>query len=158
MFGGFLDRGAPGKVGVCDWGAKRADPKVVAHIANLLGALAQAPTSSVLVLSYPARLRLAVDEYAQLLRYAQEAFGPEVPICVHGCNQLAHSTLDCLFFILDLEGVPEDWQGEHLVAPRTRLQDRTLVRTTRSSRQGPYQPVGSRDRMTRLNRSEELQQ
>ena len=34
MFAGLADGGAPGNVGVRVWGAKPADPKVVAHIAN----------------------------------------------------------------------------------------------------------------------------
>ena len=41
MFAGLVDGGAPGNVGVRVWGAKPADPKVVAHIANLLGAPAR---------------------------------------------------------------------------------------------------------------------
>ena len=109
MFPGLVDRGAPGNVGVRIWGAKPADPKVVAHIAGLLGARAPAQTTSVRVGGYPAQGDLAVDEYAQLRRYAWEAFGPEVPICVHRCTQLAHSTLDRPVFDLELEGVPKDW-------------------------------------------------
>ena len=72
MFAGLVDGGAPGNVGVCVWGAKPADPKVVAHIANLLGAPAPAQTTSVCVRGYPAQLGLAVDEYVQLRRYAQD--------------------------------------------------------------------------------------
>ena len=109
MFAGLVDGGAPGNVGVRIWGATPADPKVVAHIAGLLGAPAPAQTTSVRVRGYPAQL--AVDKYAQLRRYAQEVFGPEVPTCVHRCTQLAHSTLDWPVFDLELEGVPEDWQG-----------------------------------------------
>ena len=90
---------------------------MVAHIANLLGAPAPAHTTSVRVLGYPAQLGLAVDEYAQLRRYAREAFGPEAPIRVHRCTKLAHSTLDRPVFDLELEGVPEDWQGVRLGAP-----------------------------------------
>ena len=86
MFAGLVDGGAPGNVGVRMWGAKPADPKVVAHIANLLGAPAPAQTTSVQVRGYPAQLGLALDEYAQLRRYAQEAFGPVVPNCVHRCT------------------------------------------------------------------------
>ena len=108
MFAGLVDGGAPGNVGVRVWGAKSADPKVVAHIANPLGAPAPAQTTSVRVGGYPAQLGLAVDEYAQLRRYAREAFGPEAPIRVHRCTQLAHSTLDRPVFDLELEGVPED--------------------------------------------------
>ena len=44
MFAGLVDGGAPGNVGVRVWGAKPADPKVVAHIASLLGAPAPAQT------------------------------------------------------------------------------------------------------------------
>ena len=157
MFAGLVDGGAPGNVGVRVWGAKPADPKVVAHIANLLGAPAPAQTTSVRVRGYPAQLGLAVDEYAQLRRYAQEAFGPEVPIRIHRCTQLAHSTLDRPVFDLELEGVPEDWQGVRLGAPDTRLPDRTWERTTRSARQGRCQPVGPRARMTRLKGSGEVQ-
>ena len=72
-----------------------------------------------------------------------------MPICVHRCTQLAHSTLDRPVFDLELEGVPEDWQGAWLGAPDNRLPDRVLERTTRSSRQGRYQPLGPRARMTR---------
>ena len=64
MFVGLVDGGAPGNVGVRGWGAKPADPKVVAHIADLLGALAPAQTTSVRVRGYPGQLGLAVDEYA----------------------------------------------------------------------------------------------
>ena len=111
MFAGLVDSGAPGNVGVCFWGAKPADPKVVPHIANMLGAPAPVQTTPVRVRGYPAQLGLAVDEYAQLRRYAQGAFGPEVPIRVHRCAQLAQSTLDRPVFDLEPEGVPEDWQG-----------------------------------------------
>ena len=149
IFAGLVDGGAPGNVEVRVWGAKPADPKVVAHIANLLGAPAPAQTTSVRVRGYPAQLGLAMDEYAQLRRFAREAFGPDVPIRVHRCTQLAHSTLDRPVFDLELEGVPQDWQGVRLGAPDTRLPDRTWERTTRSSRQGRYQPVGPRARMTR---------
>ena len=45
--------------------------------------------------------------------------------------------------------MPEDWQGVRLGAPDTRLLDRPLERTTRSSRRGPYQPLGVRVRMMR---------
>ena len=158
MFAGLVDGGAPGNVGVRVWGTKLADPKVVAHIASLLGAPALAQTTSVRVRGYPAQPGLAVDEYAQLRRYAQEAFGPEVPIRVHRCTQLAHSTLDRPVFDLELEGVPEDWQGVRLGAPDTRLPDRLWERTTRSSRQGRYQPVGPRARMTRPEGSGKGQQ
>ena len=34
-----------------------------------------------------------MDDYAQLRRYAREAFGSEVNIRVHRCTQLAHNTL-----------------------------------------------------------------
>ena len=149
MFAGLLDGGAPGNVGVRVWGAKPADPKVVALIANLLGAPAPAQPTSVRVRGYPAQLGLAVDEYAQLRRWAQEAFGSEVPIRVHRCIRLAQSTLDRPVFDLELEGVPEDWQGARLGAPNTHLPNRHWERTTRSSRQGRYQPVGPRARMTR---------
>ena len=124
MFAGLVDGDAPGKVGVQVWGTKPADPKVVAHIAGLLGAPASAQTTSVRVQGYPAQLGLAVDEYAQLRRYAQDAFGPEVPIRVHCYTELAHSTLDGPVCDLELEGVPEDWQGVRLGAADTRLCDR----------------------------------
>ena len=158
MFAGLVDGGAPGNVGVRIWGAKPADPKVVAHIASLLGAPAPAQTTSVRVRGYPAQLGLVVDEYAQLRRYAQEAFGPEVPIRIHHCTQLAHSTLDWPIFDIELGGVPEDWQGARLGAPDTRLPHRLWARTTRSSRQGRYQPVGPKARMTRPEGSGEGQQ
>ena len=90
-----------------------------------------------------------MDEYALLRRYAQEAFGPDVPIRVHHCTQLAHSTLDRPVFDLELQGVPEDWQGVQLGAPDTRLPDRLWEQTSRSSRQGRYQPVGPSARLTR---------
>ena len=77
-----------------------------------------------------------MDEYAQLRRYAEDAVGQEVPICVHRCTQLAHGTLDRPVFDLELEGVPEDWQGVRLGTPNTRLPSRLWERTTRSSRQG----------------------
>ena len=70
MFADLLDGCSPGNVGVRVWGAKPAGPKVVAHIATLLGAPAPAPTTSVRVRGYPAQPGLAVDEYAQLRRYA----------------------------------------------------------------------------------------
>ena len=155
MFAGLVDGGAPGNVGVRVWGTKPADPKVVARIAGLLGAPAPMQTTSVRVWGYPAQLALAVDEYAQLRRYA---FGPEVAIRVHRCTQLAHSTLDRPVFDLELEGVPEDWQGVRLGAPNTRLPERLWERTTRSSHQGRYQPVGPRARMTRPEGSEEGRQ
>ena len=56
---------------------------VVAHIASLLGALTPSQTTSVRVQGYPAQLGLAVDEYAQLRRYANQAFGSEVDIHIH---------------------------------------------------------------------------
>ena len=94
---------------------------MVAHIAGLMGAPAPAQTTGVRVQGYPSQLGLAVDEYVQLRRYALEAFGPEVPIRVHRYNHLAHSTLDWPVFDLELEGVPEDWQGvPRLGAPNTR--------------------------------------
>ena len=74
------------------------------------------------------------------------------------CTQLAHSTLDRPVFDVELEGVPEGWQGLLLGAPDTRLPDRTWERTTRSSRQGRYHPVGPRARMTRPKGSDEVQQ
>ena len=80
-----------------------------------------------------------------------------MPIRVHHCAQLAHSTLDRPVFDLELEGVPE-WQGVRLGAPDTRFPDRTWERTTRSSGQGRYQPVGPRARMTRPKGSGEVQQ
>ena len=70
-------------MGVRVWGTKPADPKVVVHIAGLLGTPAPAQTTRVRVRGYPTQLGLAVDEHAQLRRYAREAFGPEVPIRVH---------------------------------------------------------------------------
>ena len=66
MFAGLVDGGARGNVGVRVWGTKPADPKVVAHIASLLGAPAPAQTASVRVQGYPAQLGLVVDEYAQV--------------------------------------------------------------------------------------------
>ena len=134
MFAGLVHGGAPGNAAVRVWGAKPADPKVVAHIANLMGAPAPAQTTSVRVRGYPAQLGLAADEYAQLRRYAREAFGPEAPIRVHRCTQLAHSTLDRPVLDVELEGVPEDWQGVRLGAPDTRLPHRTWERTSRTSR------------------------
>ena len=102
------------------------------------GAPAPGQTTSVRVRGYPAQVGLAVDEYAQLRRYAQEAFGPVVPIHVHRCTQLAHSTLDRPVFDLELEGVLEDWQGVRLVTPNTRLPDRSWEQITRSCSQGRY--------------------
>ena len=80
-----------------------------------------------------------------------------MPIRVHRRTQLARSTLDRPVFDLELEGAPEDWQGVRLGAPDTRLPDRLWERTTRSSRQGLYQPVGPRARMTRPEGSGEGQ-
>ena len=100
--------GAPGNVGVRLWGTKLSSPAVVAHIANLLGVPAPSQTTSVRLRGYPAQLGLAVDDYAQLRRYAKEAFGADVNIRVHRSTQLAHSTLDRPVFDLELEGVPED--------------------------------------------------
>ena len=65
-FAGLVGGGAPGNVGVLFWGTKPADPKVVAHIAGMLGAPAPVQTTSVRVRGYPAHLGLARDEYAQL--------------------------------------------------------------------------------------------
>ena len=107
---------------------------MVSLVASLLGAPSLAQTTSVRVRGYPAQLGLAVDEYAQLRRYAQEAFGPEVPIRVHRCTQLAHSSLDRPVFHLELEGVPEDWQGARVGALDTRLPNLRREGTTRSSR------------------------
>ena len=81
-----------------------------------------------------------------------------MPIRVHRCTQLSHSTLNRPVFDLELEGAPEDWQGARLGAPDTRLRDRRGERTARSSRQGRYQPVGPRARMTRPEGSGEAQQ
>ena len=134
------------------WGSESggpANPTVVEHIAALLRAPAPTQMTYVRVRGYPSQLGVAVDEYAQLRRYAKEAFGSEVTIRVHRCTQLAHSTLDRLVFSLELEGVPEDWQSVLLLALDTRLPDRLRERTTRSSRQGHYEPVGPRARMTR---------
>ena len=111
MFAGLVDGGTPATWGSASGGAKPADPKVVAHISSLLGAPASAQTTCVRVRCYPAQPGLAVDGYAQLWRYTQEAFGPKVPIRVHRYTQLAHSTLERPVFDLELEGVPEDWQG-----------------------------------------------
>ena len=58
---------------------------VVADIAGLLGAPATSQTLSVRFRGYLAQLGLAVDEYAQLRRYAKEAFGSKVNIHVHRC-------------------------------------------------------------------------
>ena len=91
LFAGLVDGGAPGNVGVHLWWTKLASPAVVAHIASLLGAPAPSQTTSVRVRGYPAQLGVAVDEYAQLRRYAKEAFGSEVNIRVHRCTQLAPS-------------------------------------------------------------------
>ena len=85
-------------------------------------------------------------------------FAGLVDICVHRCTQLAHSTLDRPVFDLELEGVPEDWQGAWLGASDNRLPDRVLERATRSSRQGRYQSLGPRARMTRPEGSGEDQQ
>ena len=108
MFAGLVDGGAPGNVALGVWGTKPGGPKVAAHVANLPGAAVPAQTTSVLVRGYPAQLGLAVDEYAQLRHYAQEAFGPQVPIRVHRCTPLSHSTLDRPGLDLELEGAPED--------------------------------------------------
>ena len=59
---------------------------VVALIASLLGAPAPSKTTFVRVRGQPAQLGLAVDKYAQLRRYAEEAFGSEVNIRVHRCT------------------------------------------------------------------------
>ena len=124
---------------------------MVAHIAGLLGALAPAHTTSVRVRGYLAQLGLALDEYGHLQRYAEEAFGPEVPIRVHRCTQVAHNTLDRLAIDLELEGVREDWRpaGVRRGALDTRLPDRLWERSTHSSRQGGDQPVRPRPRMAR---------
>ena len=50
MFAGPVDGGAPGNVGVRVWGIKPANPKVAAHVANLLGAPVPAQITSVRVL------------------------------------------------------------------------------------------------------------
>ena len=72
------------------------------------------------------RRKINMDDYAQLRRYAKEAFGSELTIRVHRCTQLAHSTLDRPVFDLELEGVPEDWQSVRLGAPDTRLPKRMV--------------------------------
>ena len=59
-------------------------------------------------------------------------------IRVRRCTQLAHSSLNRPVFDLELEGVPEDWQGVRLGAHDTRLPDRLWERKTRSSRRGQY--------------------
>ena len=82
---------------------------MVAHIAALLGVPAPAQTTSVRVRGYPGKLGMAMDEYAQLKRYAKEAFRSELNIRVHRCTQLAHSTFDRAVIDLELEGLPEDW-------------------------------------------------
>ena len=106
------------------WGTKSASPAVVAHTAGLLGTPALSEITSVRVRGYPAQLGLALDDYAQLRRYAKETSGSEVNIRVDRCTQLAHSTHDRPVFDLELEGVPEDWQGVRLGSPDTRLLDR----------------------------------
>ena len=121
---------------------------MVAPIASLLGAPLPTPTTSLQVWGYPAQLGPAVEEYAQLRRYATEAFGADVTICVHCCSQLVHSTLNRPVFDLELEGVLEHWQGVQLGAPDTRLPSRLWDQTTRSSSQWQYQPLGPRARMT----------
>ena len=108
LFAGFVDGGAIGNVGLRVWGTKLANPTMVAHIAALLGAPAPTKTTFVRVRGFPAQLGLVADEYAQLRRYAKEAFGWEVTMGVYHCTQLAHSTLDRPVFDLELEGVPED--------------------------------------------------
>ena len=158
MSPGLVNGAAPGNVGVRVWGAKPAYPKVVAHITSRLGAPTPAQTTSVRVQGYPAQLGLAVDEYALLRRYAQKAFGPEVPIHVHRCTQLAHSTLDPPVFDLELEGTPKNGQCARLGAPDTRLPDRLWERTTRSSLWGRYQLVRPKTRMSRPEGSGEGQQ
>ena len=52
----------------------------------------------------------------------------------------------------------EDWQGVRPGAPDTRLPGPTWERTTRSSRQERYQPMGPRARMTRPKGFGEVQQ
>ena len=129
----------------------------MAHIANLLGAPAPSQTTSVRVRGYPAQLGLALDDYAQLRRYAKEAFGAEVNIHVRHCTQLDHSILDRPVFDLKLEGMAEDRQGVGLGAPDTRFPDRLWERTNDSSRRGQYQPVGPKARTTRPEGSREGQ-
>ena len=95
----------------------------MAHIAGLLGAPVPAQTTSVRVHGYPVSLGLAVEDYAHLRRFAAEAFARDVAIWVRRCTQLAHSSLNWPVFDLELEGVPEDWQGAHLGAHDARLPD-----------------------------------
>ena len=78
---------------------------MVAHITALLGTPTPTHSTSVRVRCYPAQRGLAVDDHAQLRRYAKEAFGSEVTIRVHCCTQLAHNNLDRPIFDFELEGV-----------------------------------------------------
>ena len=66
LFAGLVDGGPPRNVGVRLRRTKPVIPAVVAHIANLLGALAPSESTFVRVRDYPAQLGLAVDKYAQL--------------------------------------------------------------------------------------------
>ena len=84
----------------------------------------------------PPQLGLAVDEYAQLGRYAKEAFRSEVNFRVHRCTKLAHSTLNRPVFDPELEGVPENWKGVRVGTPDICLPDRLLEWTTRSCCRG----------------------
>ena len=74
-FAELEDGGARGNVGVRLRGTKPASPAVVAHIANVLGALAPSQMTFVRVRGYLAQQGLAVDEYALLGHYAKEAIG-----------------------------------------------------------------------------------
>ena len=79
----------------------------------------------------------------------ERRLGPRRPSASTAARSWRTAPLDRPVFDLELEGVPEDWQGVRLGAPDTRLPDWTWEWTTRASRQGRYQPVGPRARMTR---------
>ena len=83
----------------------------------------------------PAQLGVAVDEYAQLRRYAKEAFASEVNIRVHRCTKLAYGTLDRPVFDLELERVPEEWQ-------EVRRARSTPASSTARGRGRPAPPAG----------------
>ena len=139
-FAGILAGNQPGKIGVRIWGPHR--PESRAAVENLLGLSPTLVTKRVRVRGYS--ISMGVTEIGRTSEAQKEAdtiFGEQV-VQVTQCHHMQSSGLVRPTFDLEVTGLPQDWTGQQIPAPDTRLPPRSWTLVSRQRKPTALKAVG----------------
>ena len=146
-FAGLLLGDKLARLGVRHWHSDQPMEGLPQHVAAMLGVQYTAPRTKVKVRGYGPGFGMAPTADPPAQNEVDRTFGHQAQVRVESVQHLTWSGVDRPIYILTLQDVPPDWQGERIVEVDAMAPTKVWERMEVKSKAQPYRPMGPNTRV-----------